>query len=170
MCGFGGSCRILCGSDDSHHTTRGLDDSCLSSAVPWFSTASVAFFTDRLHLSSTSACGSDGTCTSDFNNAHAPTCHGGAHDSPGESSPDVYMHQGCLPDASGSPHPRHHDHLEPSSPIPTSVLTALANPNWCAAMEEECETIMSNGAWELILQPCGSNVVTGKWIFTHKSL
>jgi hypothetical protein len=27
---------------------------------------------------------------------------------------------------------------------------------------------MSNGTWELVFRPRGSNVVTGKWIFTHK--
>jgi hypothetical protein len=27
---------------------------------------------------------------------------------------------------------------------------------------------MSNGTWELVSRSCGSNVVTGKWVFTHK--
>jgi hypothetical protein len=27
---------------------------------------------------------------------------------------------------------------------------------------------MSNGTWDLVPQPQGSNVVTGKWVFTHK--
>jgi hypothetical protein len=35
-------------------------------------------------------------------------------------------------------------------------------------MEDEYEALMSNGTWELVLWPQGSNVVTGKWVFTHK--
>jgi hypothetical protein len=31
------------------------------------------------------------------------------------------------------------------SPIPSSVCAALADPNWCAAMEDEYGTLMSNG-------------------------
>jgi hypothetical protein len=56
------------------------------------------------------------------------------------------------------------------SPILTSVRAALVDPNWRAAMEDEYGTLMSNGIWELVPQPRGSNVVTGKWIFTHKCL
>jgi hypothetical protein len=54
------------------------------------------------------------------------------------------------------------------SPIPTSVHAALADPNWHATMEDEYGALMSNGTWELISRLCGSNVVTGKWVFTHK--
>jgi hypothetical protein len=58
----------------------------------------------------------------------------------------------------------------PSTPssIPTSVRAALADPNWHAAMEDEYGALMSNEAWELVARPRGSNVVTGKWVFTHK--
>jgi hypothetical protein len=35
-------------------------------------------------------------------------------------------------------------------------------------MEEEYGALISNGTWELFPRPQGSNVVTGKWIFTHK--
>jgi hypothetical protein len=35
-------------------------------------------------------------------------------------------------------------------------------------MEDEYGALMSNGTWELVSRPRGSNVVTGKWIFTHK--
>jgi hypothetical protein len=54
------------------------------------------------------------------------------------------------------------------SPIPTFVHAALADPNWCAAMEDEYGALMSNGTWELVARPRGSNVVTDKWIFMHK--
>jgi hypothetical protein len=56
----------------------------------------------------------------------------------------------------------------PPSPIPSSVRAALVDPNWHAAMEDEYGALMSNGTWELVFRPRGSNVVTGKWIFTHK--
>jgi hypothetical protein len=54
------------------------------------------------------------------------------------------------------------------SPIPSSVRAALADPNWRAAMEDEYGALMSNVTWELVFRPHGSNVITGKWIFTHK--
>jgi hypothetical protein len=37
-------------------------------------------------------------------------------------------------------------------------------------MEKEYVALMSNGTWELVLRPRGSNVVIGKWVFTHKFL
>jgi hypothetical protein len=35
-------------------------------------------------------------------------------------------------------------------------------------MEDEYGALMSNGTWELVARPRGSNVVTDKWVFTHK--
>jgi hypothetical protein len=35
-------------------------------------------------------------------------------------------------------------------------------------MEEEYGALISNGTWELVLRPHGSNVVTDKWVFMHK--
>jgi hypothetical protein len=35
-------------------------------------------------------------------------------------------------------------------------------------MEDEYGALMSNRTWELVSRPRGSNVVTGKWVFTHK--
>jgi hypothetical protein len=52
--------------------------------------------------------------------------------------------------------------------IPSSARAALANPHWHAAMEEEYGALISNGTWELVPRPQGSNVVTGKWVFMHK--
>jgi hypothetical protein len=54
------------------------------------------------------------------------------------------------------------------SPIPSSARAALANPHWRAAMEEEYGALISNGTLELVPRPQGSNIVTGKWVFTHK--
>jgi hypothetical protein len=35
-------------------------------------------------------------------------------------------------------------------------------------MEDEYGALMSNGTWNLVPLPQGSNVVTDKWVFTHK--
>jgi hypothetical protein len=53
------------------------------------------------------------------------------------------------------------------SPIP-SARVALVDPHWRAAMEDEYGALISNGIWELVPRPQGSNVVTDKWVFTHK--
>jgi hypothetical protein len=45
------------------------------------------------------------------------------------------------------------------SPIPSSTRAALA---------DEYGALISNGTWELVLRPHGSNVITDKWVFTHK--
>jgi hypothetical protein len=54
------------------------------------------------------------------------------------------------------------------SPIPSSARAALADLHWRAAMEDEYRALISNGTWELVLRPQGSNVVTSKWVFAHK--
>jgi hypothetical protein len=54
------------------------------------------------------------------------------------------------------------------SPIPSSSRATLADPHWRAAMEEEYGALINNGTWELVPRPQGSNVVTNKWVFTHK--
>jgi hypothetical protein len=48
------------------------------------------------------------------------------------------------------------------SPIPSSTRVALADPHWRATIEEEYGALISNGTWELVPRPQGSNVVTGK--------
>jgi hypothetical protein len=55
----------------------------------------------------------------------------------------------------------------PPSPILTSICATLADPNWRAAMEEEYGGLLSNGTWELVPRPRGSNIITGKWVFTQ---
>jgi hypothetical protein len=58
-----------------------------------------------------------------------------------------------------------------SSPLssgPTSIHTALADPSWCRAMEEEYDALITNNTWDLVPHPVGSNIIPGKWIFKHK--
>jgi hypothetical protein len=54
------------------------------------------------------------------------------------------------------------------SPIPSSVRAALTDPNWRTTMEDDYRALMSNGIWDLVPLPQGSNVITEKWVFTHK--
>ena len=54
--------------------------------------------------------------------------------------------------------------------IPKTFRSALADPHWRAAMEEEYSALLSNYTWALVPRPPGANVVTGKWIFKHKFL
>jgi hypothetical protein len=35
-------------------------------------------------------------------------------------------------------------------------------------MEDEYRALISNGTWELVPRPQGSNVIIGKWVFMHK--
>ena len=53
------------------------------------------------------------------------------------------------------------------SPVPSSVCTALLDPHWRQAMEEYA-ALVANQTWDLVPRPPGTNVVTGKWIWTHK--
>jgi hypothetical protein len=77
----------------------------------------------------------------------------------GKTSLRVVPDRLVLTDATSSPTP---------SLIPSSARAALADPHWRAAMEEEYGALISNGTWELVPRPQGSNVVTGKWVFTQK--
>jgi hypothetical protein len=54
------------------------------------------------------------------------------------------------------------------SPIVTSVCSALVDPHWHHAKEEEYEALLSNITCDLVPQPLGANVITDKWIFKHK--
>jgi hypothetical protein len=55
-----------------------------------------------------------------------------------------------------------------ASPVPSSIRTALADPHWRRAMEEEYVALLANHTWDLVPCPPGTNVVTGKWLFRHK--
>ena len=59
-------------------------------------------------------------------------------------------------------------HAAPLSPIPKTFCSALADPNWRAAMEAEHDALLANKTWDLVPRPPRANVVTGKWIFKHK--
>ena len=54
------------------------------------------------------------------------------------------------------------------SPIPSFVCDALSDPRWHRVMEEEYTALLANQTWDLVPRPPSCNVVTGKWIWTHK--
>jgi hypothetical protein len=55
-----------------------------------------------------------------------------------------------------------------ASPVPSSVRSALADPHWRRAMEEEYVALLAIHTWDLVSCPLGTNVVTSKWLFCHK--
>jgi hypothetical protein len=59
-------------------------------------------------------------------------------------------------------------HAAALSPVPRSYRTALADPNWRQAMEEEFSALLDNHTWDLVPRPQSATVVSGKWIFKHK--
>ena len=61
-------------------------------------------------------------------------------------------------------------HTAPLSPLLKTFRSALANPNWRAAMQAEFDALLDNDTWTLVARPPGVNVVTGKWVYCHKFL
>jgi hypothetical protein len=53
-------------------------------------------------------------------------------------------------------------------PVPSSVCTALMDPNWYRSMEVKFAVLIANNTWDLVPRPVGSNIITGKWIFKQK--
>ncbi|KAJ9560502.1 LOW QUALITY PROTEIN: hypothetical protein OSB04_005662 [Centaurea solstitialis] len=54
------------------------------------------------------------------------------------------------------------------SPLPTSHVDALRDPNWHKAMIDEYDALIKNDTWELVPRPLDVNVIRSMWIFTHK--
>jgi len=59
------------------------------------------------------------------------------------------------------------DSMEPSS-YQEAVNHPLYGKEWELAIREEYESLMKNGAWELVEAPPGRNIVTCKWVFKAK--
>jgi hypothetical protein len=54
------------------------------------------------------------------------------------------------------------------APVPVTYRSALADPHWRQAMQDEYDALISNSTWTLVPKPTGANNVMGKWIFKHK--
>lgn len=48
------------------------------------------------------------------------------------------------------------------------MAQALNDPKWHCAMLEECDTLVQNGTWELVLFAPMPNLIEYKWIFGVK--
>jgi hypothetical protein len=51
------------------------------------------------------------------------------------------------------------------SPLPVSVRSAHADPDWRADMQSEFDALKANDTWSLVPRPPGVSIVTGKWFF-----
>ncbi|KAJ9541133.1 hypothetical protein OSB04_027639 [Centaurea solstitialis] len=54
------------------------------------------------------------------------------------------------------------------SPVPTSYLKALSDPNWLRAMNSEFSALQENHTWDLVPRPSDSPVIRCMWLFRHK--
>ncbi|KAG7548053.1 Reverse transcriptase RNA-dependent DNA polymerase [Arabidopsis suecica] len=59
-------------------------------------------------------------------------------------------------------------HTDTISPLPSSHLKALEDPNWTAAMNEEYATQIKKRTWDLVPRPRDTNIVRSMWLFRHK--
>jgi hypothetical protein len=51
------------------------------------------------------------------------------------------------------------------SSLPKNYKTALLDPNWAAAMQDEFSALITNNTWQLVPRPSNTNIVSGKWVF-----
>ena len=54
------------------------------------------------------------------------------------------------------------------SPLPRNPVSALRDPNWKKAMDDEFDVLIKNKMWELVPRPPDVNVIRSLWIFAHK--
>jgi len=47
-------------------------------------------------------------------------------------------------------------------------VSALKDPNWKLAMDDEFNALIKNEAWDLVPRPLDVNVIRFTWIFRHK--
>lgn len=51
---------------------------------------------------------------------------------------------------------------------PKSVISALKDPGWCQAMQEELDALSRNKTWILVPPPVNQNILGCKWVFKTK--
>jgi len=59
-------------------------------------------------------------------------------------------------------------HSTTISPIPKSPITALQDPNWNQAMNDEYSALVANKTWVLVPRPSNVNITRCIWLFKHK--
>ncbi|MFS7939299.1 putative RNA-directed DNA polymerase [Helianthus anomalus] len=63
-------------------------------------------------------------------------------------------------------HPLHQSLF--SSHIPKGIKTALKNPKWIQAMDDELKALHVNQTWTLVPRPTSTNIIGSKWIYRIK--
>lgn len=53
------------------------------------------------------------------------------------------------------------------SPVLSSVHGTFVDPHWWCAMKEY-EALLAIHSWDMVSRPTYGNIITDKWIFTHK--
>jgi len=95
-----------------------------------------------------------------------------------------HMFQPRMKPPSSRPPNAKHNHVSYAFKTTTTIWTELAQmepqsyeeavnhpvyaKEWIMAIQEEYESLMKNGAWELVELPPGKNLVTCKWVFKAK--
>jgi histone deacetylase 1/2 len=51
---------------------------------------------------------------------------------------------------------------------PANLQSALADPNWRGAMDEEFDALMNNKTWKLVPPREGKNVIDRLWVYKIK--
>ncbi|KAK1629455.1 hypothetical protein QYE76_003770 [Lolium multiflorum] len=51
---------------------------------------------------------------------------------------------------------------------PHTLTEALNDPNWCKAMEEECNALLENKTWHLVPPSRNKNLIDCKWVYRIK--
>lgn len=54
------------------------------------------------------------------------------------------------------------------SPIPTSHLKALSDPNWKPSMTSEYDAIIKNETFRFVPRPPDTNIIRSMWLYKHK--
>lgn len=68
------------------------------------------------------------------------------------------------------PNPKYCFHSSMSkSPIPSNPISALRDPNWKLAMDDEFNALINNETWVLVPRPLNVNIIRSMWLFSHKS-
>lgn len=58
--------------------------------------------------------------------------------------------------------------LSSVSPLPTSHINALKDPNWTPAMTVEMDAFDKAKTWDLAPKPTNTNIICCMWLYKHK--
>ncbi|KAJ9566476.1 hypothetical protein OSB04_002442 [Centaurea solstitialis] len=110
-----------------------------------------------------------------------PTIPAGLNESTSSTAPASSGHPMTTRSKAGIFKPRHIDDISlvQNNPLhvallaskePKGIKSALKQPGWHAAMQEEMQALQANKTWVLVPRPISVNVVGSKWVFRTKYL